>query len=159
MSRSPVDPRPRPDDRGEPTSPSASRAPIAVLDRVSKVYPAGGETVHAVTDVSLSIAPGEVMALVGRSGSGKTTLLNLLGTLDRPTSGRVVIDGVETQALEEEALLKFRRETIGFVFQFFHLFPYLTALENAALPLWLGGARGAGATVRARELLAAGAGR
>ncbi|HEX7078248.1 MAG TPA: ABC transporter ATP-binding protein [Candidatus Eisenbacteria bacterium] len=140
---------PRAEDAG------ARRPAIALLDRVSKSYPAGGETVHALTDVSLSIAPGEIVALVGRSGSGKTTLLNLLGTLDRPTSGRVLIDGVEVQGLTEEALLAFRRDTIGFVFQFFHLFPYLTALENAALPLWLGGQGGPDVTVRARELLAA----
>ena len=127
---------------------------IARLHAVSKVYPAAGEDVHALSGVTLDVKPGEFVALVGRSGSGKTTLLNLLGTLDRPTEGRVEIAGVEVQALPEEALLQLRRETLGFVFQFFHLFPYLTALENAALPLWLAGQHGAEATVRARGLLA-----
>jgi ABC-type lipoprotein export system ATPase subunit len=128
---------------------------IAQVSDVTKSYPASGEEVHALNGVTLSIESGEVVALVGRSGSGKTTLLNLLGTLDRPTSGTVRIAGVETQNLPEEALLALRRETIGFVFQFFHLFPHLTALENAALPLWLAGRGGPDATVRARELLAA----
>jgi len=140
---------------GAPRGASARSGTIAELADVTKSYPAPGEDVRALNGVSLTIEAGEVMALVGRSGSGKTTLLNLLGTLDRPTSGIVRIGDVETQALPEEALLALRRETIGFVFQFFHLFPHLTALENAALPLWLAGHGGPDATVRARELLAA----
>ncbi len=127
---------------------------IARLLEVSKVYPAAGEDVHALTGVTLDVAPGEVVALMGRSGSGKTTLLNLMGTLDRPSAGRIEIAGVESQSLPEEALLRLRRETLGFVFQFFHLFPYLTAAENAAIPLWLAGRRGPEASVKARELLA-----
>ncbi|HKQ19723.1 MAG TPA: ABC transporter ATP-binding protein [Candidatus Eisenbacteria bacterium] len=127
---------------------------MARLSNVTKSYPAGGEDVLALNDVSLAIESGEVVAIVGRSGSGKTTLLNLLGTLDRPTSGSVRIQDIETQALAEEALLSLRRESIGFVFQFFHLFPHLTALENAALPLWLAGRGGTDATLRARQLLA-----
>ena len=130
------------------------RGVIARLSNVTKSYPAGGEDVLALNDVSLAIESGEVVAIVGRSGSGKTTLLNLLGTLDRPTSGSVRIQDIETQALAEEALLSLRRESIGFVFQFFHLFPHLTALENAALPLWLAGRGGTDATLRARQLLA-----
>jgi ABC-type lipoprotein export system ATPase subunit len=129
-------------------------ARIARLLGVSKVYPAAGEDVHALTGVTLDVPPGEVVALVGRSGSGKTTLLNLMGTLDRPTEGRIEIAGVETQSLPEQALLRLRRETLGFVFQFFHLFPFLTALENACIPLWLAGRHGPDASVRARELLA-----
>jgi putative ABC transport system ATP-binding protein len=129
-------------------------SPIARLERVVKIYPAAGEDVHAVTDVSLAIAPGEIVALLGRSGSGKTTLLNLIGTLDRPTAGTIEIAGVRVEAIPEEALLRLRRETLGFVFQFFHLFPYLTALENTALPLWLGGWHGSDVAVRARGLLA-----
>jgi putative ABC transport system ATP-binding protein len=130
-------------------------APAASLSGVSKTYPAAGEDVRALHDVTLEVAPGEIVALVGRSGSGKTTLLNILGTLDRPTSGSVAIAGRRVDGLDEEALLGLRRSSLGFVFQFFHLLPYLTALENAALPLWLAGKSGPEATLRARELLAA----
>jgi putative ABC transport system ATP-binding protein len=140
------------DDRRPAEQPDPS--PIARLTAVAKVYPAAGEDVRALTDVSLAIGRGEVVALLGRSGSGKTTLLNLIGTLDRPTSGSIEIDGARVESLPEESLLKLRRETLGFVFQFFHLFPYLSALENAALPLWLGGKQGPEVNVRARELLA-----
>jgi putative ABC transport system ATP-binding protein len=137
----------------EPAGAAAS-APIARLTRVSKVYPSGGEDVRALTDVSFSVHPGEVVALVGRSGSGKTTLLNLLGTLDRPSEGVIEIAGTEVQNASEEDLLQMRRETLGFVFQFFHLFPHLSALENVALPLWLAGVHGSDTSVHARELLA-----
>ncbi|HEU5310346.1 MAG TPA: ABC transporter ATP-binding protein [Candidatus Eisenbacteria bacterium] len=132
----------------------AAKGPIARLTRVSKSYPSGSEDVHALTDVSLAIEPGEVVAVVGRSGSGKTTLLNLLGTLDRPSGGVIEIAGTEVQNAPEEELLRLRRETLGFVFQFFHLFPHLSALENVALPLWLGGVHGSDTSVHARELLA-----
>jgi ABC-type lipoprotein export system ATPase subunit len=128
--------------------------PIARLTRVSKVYPSGGEDVHALTDVSLSVESGEVVAVLGRSGSGKTTLLNLLGTLDRPSDGVIEIAGMEVQNAPEEELLRLRRETLGFVFQFFHLFPHLSALEDVALPLWLAGVHGSDTSVHARELLA-----
>jgi len=132
-----------------------SHESVAVLRGVSKTYPAAGEEVHALSDVSLALRPREIVSLVGRSGSGKTTLLNLLGTLDRPTSGSITIAGTEVQSLPEGELLLLRRETLGFVFQFFNLLPHLTALENAALPLWLAGRHGAAATERARELLEA----
>ncbi len=133
--------------------PGSSAADVAVLEAVSKSYPLGVEVVPALTDVSLTLAAGETVALLGRSGSGKTTLLNLLGTLDRPTSGRIRIRGVDVQSLPEEQLLRFRRETLGFVFQFFNLFPHLTALENATLPLWLAGRHGPESTARAKQLL------
>jgi ABC-type lipoprotein export system ATPase subunit len=141
-------------ERREGAAERPETSPIVRLTRIAKVYPAAGEDVHALTDVTLSIDRGEVVALLGRSGSGKTTLLNLIGTLDRPTSGSIEIDGARVESLPEESLLRLRRETLGFVFQFFHLFPYLSALENAALPLWLGGRQGPDVTVRARELLA-----
>jgi ABC-type lipoprotein export system ATPase subunit len=141
-------------ERREGAAERPETSPIVRLTRIAKVYPAAGEDVHALTDVTLSIDRGEVVALLGRSGSGKTTLLNLIGTLDRPTSGSIEIDGARVESLPEESLLRLRRETLGFVFQFFHLFPYLSALENAALPLWLRGRQGPDVTVRARELLA-----
>ncbi|HEX5030813.1 MAG TPA: ABC transporter ATP-binding protein [Candidatus Eisenbacteria bacterium] len=144
--------KPALDDRRPAERPELS--PVARLTGVGKVYPAAGEDVRALTDISLTIDRGEVVALLGRSGSGKTTLLNLIGTLDRPTSGTIEIGGARVESLPEESLLKLRRETLGFVFQFFHLFPYLSALENAALPLWLGGRQGPEVNVRARELLA-----
>jgi putative ABC transport system ATP-binding protein len=93
-------------------------------------------TVEAVRDVSLCIAPGEAVAVMGRSGSGKSTLLNLLAGLERPTSGRIAYRGRDLSALDEDALALWRRDNIGLVFQSFHLIPTLSALENVAFPLY-----------------------
>lgn len=101
---------------------------------LTKIY-THGAPVRALDEVTLEIAAGEFVALTGPSGSGKSTLLNLIGTLDRPTSGQVVVDGVDVGILRGDALADFRRERIGFVFQMFHLVPTLTALENVMLPL------------------------
>ena len=95
--------------------------------------------VHALTDVSLSIKRGESVAIMGPSGSGKTTLLNLIGALDRPTGGRVHIDGVDITDMSEKDLTNVRREKISFVFQFFNLLPVLSAYENVELPLLISG--------------------
>jgi len=113
-----------------------------------------GTSVRALEDVSFSIATGEFIAIEGPSGSGKSTLLNLIGTLDYPTSGQIIIDGVDVNALKGNALADFRREKIGFVFQLFNLIPELTALENVLMPL-LPYQRGLGFKLqdRARELL------
>jgi putative ABC transport system ATP-binding protein len=91
--------------------------------------------VHALEDVSLAVAEGEFIAILGPYGSGKSTLLNLIGTLDQPTSGQIAIHGVDLSTLHGDALADFRRETIGFVFQLFNLVPTLNALENVTLPL------------------------
>jgi putative ABC transport system ATP-binding protein len=107
---------------------------IVEAQGLSRSYERGAETVHALTDVSLSVAPGEMVGIVGRSGSGKTTLLNQIGCLDRPTSGRLWIAGQDVTELPERDLVAFRRDHIGFVFQLFYLIPTLTALENVKLP-------------------------
>ena len=105
------------------------------LEHVSKYYRRGSETVHAVEDVSLAVEPGEYVAVVGHSGSGKTTLLNLIGCLDRPSSGRIMVDGRRVEEAREAELTRFRRAAIGFVFQQFFLIPTLSVLENVNLPL------------------------
>lgn len=98
-------------------------------------YVRGSETINALAGVSLSLAPGEIVAVVGRSGSGKTTLLNQLGCLDRPTRGSLMIAGTEVTGLRESELVRFRRDHIGFIFQLFYLIPTLTVEENVRLPL------------------------
>lgn len=100
------------------------------LDKVCKVYPMGRVEVRALSEVSLEIERGEFVVFMGPSGSGKTTLLNLIGGIDSPTSGRVVVDGLETSSLDEKGLTEHRRSRIGFIFQFFNLIPTLTAREN-----------------------------
>ena len=103
---------------------------------LSRVYRLkSGEEVRAVDGVDLMIPEGEFLTVIGASGSGKTTLLNLLGGLDKPTAGRVIVDGVEVSGLSETELVKFRREKVGFVFQSFNLIPTLTAIENVEAAL------------------------
>ena len=104
---------------------------------LSRSFGSGPTTVHALRDVSFDVAPGELVALVGRSGAGKTTLLNLLGGLDRPDSGTVHVDGIEVTSLGDAALSTLRRETVAYVFQSFGLLPALTAAENVGVPLRL----------------------
>ena len=101
---------------------------------LTKIYRRGGEQVRAVDDVSFEIAAGEFVAITGPSGAGKTTLLNLIGCMDAPTSGKLIIGGREAQALGERERTRLRREQIGFVFQHFGLIPTLTVAENVALP-------------------------
>ncbi|MEF8808464.1 ABC transporter ATP-binding protein [Natronomonas sp.] len=109
-------------------------APPLQLRGVTRVYERGGETVHALQDVDLTVEAGEFVAVVGPSGSGKSTMLNMLGLLDTPTSGDVFLDGDEVSDLDDEARTRLRKEYIGFVFQDFYLIPTLTALENVLLP-------------------------
>jgi ABC-type lipoprotein export system ATPase subunit len=108
---------------------------------VGKHYAAtdGGERLPILRDVNLQVRRGEALAIVGPSGSGKTTLLNLLGTLDRPDAGRLVLDGRDLTRLDEEALAAFRNRAIGFVFQSHYLLPHLTVWENVLLPTLAGG--------------------
>jgi putative ABC transport system ATP-binding protein len=109
---------------------------MITLTHVSKVFE-GKRTVKALEDVSLQIARGELVAIVGPSGSGKSTLLNLIGGLDRPTDGAIEIEGQNLSTLPDDDLTRVRRDKIGFIFQFFNLLPTLNAFENVALPLHL----------------------
>ena len=122
------------------------------LEHVSKHF-GGKRNVSALSNVHVTIARAERVAIIGPSGSGKSTLLNLIGALDRPTSGEVRIDGKPLAGLSDDDLTRVRRDTIGFVFQFFNLLPTLTCLENVALPLHLRGWRRREALARAHELL------
>jgi putative ABC transport system ATP-binding protein len=110
------------------------------LRGICREYEVGGETVHALDHVDLTIRPGEYVSIMGPSGSGKSTLLNVLGLLDRPTTGTYSLQGEDVSKLDDDALAAKRQKHIGFVFQFFHLIPRLTALENVELPLVLAGA-------------------
>jgi len=116
-------------------------APLITLEGVSRTYGKSTSAVTAVRELSLSIAKGSFVTIVGASGSGKSTLLNLIGGLDRPSTGRVLVDGDDLYALDDDARTRFRLERIGFVFQFFHLLPTLSALENVMLPAELAGRR------------------
>jgi putative ABC transport system ATP-binding protein len=109
------------------------------LNDISKVFKVGEENVHALDRVSLDIGAGEYIAIMGPSGSGKSTLLNIIGLLDRPDSGSYHLDSVNTTELDDDRQASVRRHKIGFVFQFFHLVPRLTAAENVELPLMLAG--------------------
>ncbi|MGY5860518.1 MAG: ABC transporter ATP-binding protein [Candidatus Thorarchaeota archaeon] len=112
---------------------------IIDLQSVSRVYTMGEIQVHALRGVSLDIKRGEAIGIMGPSGSGKTTLLNLIGALDRPTEGRVVIDSLDITEMSESELTNVRRDKISYVFQFFNLLPVLTAYENVELPLLIAG--------------------
>src|SRR6187200_3148372 len=123
---------------------------MIILTQVSKVFE-GKRTTKALDGVSLSIDRGELVAIVGPSGSGKSTLLNLIGGLDRPTSGTIEIEGENLAALSDDGLTRVRRDKIGFIFQFFNLLPTLSSLENVGLPLHLRGWPRKKVEERARE--------
>jgi putative ABC transport system ATP-binding protein len=122
------------------------------LDAVTKQF-AGKRDVIALDNVTLTIPAGEMVSIIGPSGSGKSTLLNLVGGLDRPTTGQVSIDGERLANLSDDALTRVRRDKIGFIFQFFNLLPTLSCLENVGLPLHLRGWPRKKVDDRARELL------
>ena len=109
------------------------------LERLTRTFFVGGRPVRALHDVDLSLPDGDYISIMGPSGSGKSTLLNLLGCLDRPTSGKYLLDGQDVGGLDEAALTDVRRHKIGFVFQSFHLIPRLTAAGNVELPLTFAG--------------------
>ena len=127
--------------------------PMVVADALARDYPSGDSVIHALRGVDLAVGRGELMAVKGRSGSGKTTLLNLLGGLDKPTSGRVLVDGLEVSSMNESRLVEFRRHTVAFIFQSFGLVPILSAAENVEVPLRLVRADPAVRDDRVMELL------
>ena len=124
------------------------------LTGIERVFRVGGEEVHALRGVDLAIAPGEYLSIMGPSGSGKSTLLNVLGLLDRPNAGRYELNGRDVTGLADDELARVRREAIGFVFQFFHLVPRLTAEQNIELPMVLAGIEPAERRRRLDRLLA-----
>ncbi len=126
---------------------------IVRLEGVTKVYRMGKVEVQALRGVNLSVKRGEFIAILGPSGSGKSTLLNMMGCLDKPTSGKVFIEGTDTSRLNDNELAALRREKIGFVFQQFNLIHTLNALENVALPMLFAGIRRTERMKRASELL------
>jgi putative ABC transport system ATP-binding protein len=131
---------------------SAMPAGISVID-VSKRYGAAEQAFSALEGINLHIAPGEFIALMGPSGCGKSTLLNIIGGIDRPTAGKVLLDGTDLAALSDDALTRLRQQKLGFIFQFFNLLSTLTVLENVMLPLELAGNTTEGEARRRAEAL------
>ncbi len=132
---------------------NAPADPIVVARELVRHFPSGTTVLQVLRGISLEVNRGEIIAIVGESGTGKSTLLHLLGALDRPTSGTVLYEGRDVFALDDEALARFRNRSVGFVFQFHHLLPEFTALENVAMPALIQGKRYAAARDRAMELL------
>jgi putative ABC transport system ATP-binding protein len=140
-------------DRPAVAASTAPARPVLRATDVVRDYPSGDTVIHALRGVSLSAAPGRLIAIRGRSGSGKTTLLNILGGLDRPTSGQVFIEDHEVSAMSEEELVDVRRRSVAFIFQAFGLVPILSASENVEVPLRLVKADPKARDGRVRELL------
>ena len=126
--------------------------PVLAADNLHKTYVSGDSRVAALAGVSFAIAAGDFAALMGPSGCGKSTLLHLCGAMDRPSEGRLELNGRDLGTLGDDELTRVRREQVGFVFQFFNLLPTLTIGDNIALPCLLGGMKGAEADRRARSL-------
>lgn len=131
----------------------AAPAPIVRASNLAKIYGAGERAVRVFENLDLTVSPGERVAIVGPSGSGKSSLLHLLGALDRPTSGRIEVDGDDIAAFSDVDRARFRNRTVGFIYQFHRLLPEFTALENAMMPLLVAGQKAREARPRALELL------
>lgn len=127
--------------------------PVIDVQNVTKELKLGQHTVHALRGVNMTIYAGEMVGIVGPSGSGKSTLLGIIGGLDTPTHGKILIDGIDISRMNEDKLTEIRNEKIGFIFQFFNLIPTLTAVENVALPIQFARKTGFNPTRRAKELL------
>ncbi len=129
-----------------------SMSPLIQAVGLSKSYQ-DGRRIDVLLDLDLEVAPGEAVAIVGQSGAGKSTLLHVLGTLDRPTAGRVLFDGVDLFGLREHEQATFRNRELGFIFQFHHLLPDFSALENVMMPALIRGMNAVEAEARARTVL------
>ena len=133
---------------------ASARKPILTISKLHKKYNEGKPNqVHALKGIELIVKKGDMMAIMGASGCGKTTLLNMIGHLDKSSSGTIIIDGVDTSSLSDSKMTAFRRDNIGFIFQLFNLFPFLTAVENVETPLLLSGIRSGLAREQAKMLL------
>ena len=121
------------------------------VEDVEKVYKLGEIMVPALKKVNMNLEPGEFVAVMGPSGSGKTTLLNLIGALDKPTRGKIYVDGKDLTTMKEKELTTLRRRTIGYIFQFYNLIPVLSAFENVELPMLIAGAPWKERETRAHE--------
>jgi len=131
-----------------------SRKSILSISKLHKKYNEGKPNqVHALKGIELTVKKGDMMAIMGASGCGKTTLLNMIGHLDKRSSGTIIIDGVDTSSLSDSQMTAFRRDNLGFIFQLFNLFPFLTAVENVETPLLLSGLRSGLAREQAKMLL------
>ncbi|MGD6806122.1 MAG: ABC transporter ATP-binding protein [Candidatus Bathyarchaeia archaeon] len=128
--------------------------PVLQIEHLTKVYKLGKREVQPLTDLNLNVQRGEFTAIMGPSGSGKTTLLNIVGCIDKPTSGKVIVDGLDIERQPESRLYKIRRDKIGFIFQNFNLLPYLNARENVELAMDLSGKFKGQRKQKALELLA-----
>ena len=126
---------------------------ILQTEGLEKVFKMGGRTVRALSGVNMQVKKGDFISIMGPSGSGKTTLLNMLGCLDKPTKGKVILDGADVTKVSEKNLYKIRRHKVGFVFQTFNLLPYLNAIENVELPMEGTKKSGGQKKQRARELM------
>ncbi len=127
--------------------------PIIVAEKLSRYYKSADTIVKALDGVSLCIPRGRMIAIRGSSGSGKTTLLNLIGAFDKPSSGSIVVDGIDVSHVHGGNEVKYRLKKVGFVFQSYYLIPNMTALENVMLPMELSGVKSRDREIRARELL------
>ncbi len=132
---------------------SNDNKPMVVVEGLSKYFSTGGSSVKAVDGVSFSLGRGALIAIKGTSGSGKTTLLNLLGTLDKPTAGSIIVDGIKVSEMSGSKEVRYRRNKVGFIFQSYYLMPNLSAVENVMLPLDIKGVKQGEGMVKAHQLL------